>query len=422
MDRAEHLLARNRRQGTKPAALFIDLDDFKDINDTLGHQAGDQLLVAVAARLASTLRASDTIGRLGGDEFVVLVDGTSLEVAPELVAQRLLDVMRLPFDLAGAPRPMVVTASVGIADGDRNSAGDLLRDADVALYLAKGEGKNRYATFHPEMHTEIAGRNELEFALRSALADQQFRLVYQPIYDLNTLTIVSVEALLRWQHPTRGLLPPDQFIPILEQTGRIREVGRWVLREACQQLATWHDRGHHLKVSVNISGRQLDDDNIVGHIKDSLASSGLAGNSLIVEVTETALMRNITATAQRLRAIKDLGVTIAVDDFGTGHCSLAYLQQFPVDYLKIDRTFTKAINSSPESRALISTLIQLGRNLGLTTVAEGVETADEIDSLRAEHVDEVQGFLFSRPLDPDTLETQLLDSSRGGIALASGPT
>jgi diguanylate cyclase (GGDEF)-like protein len=408
MDRIEQLLARNRRQGTSGAALYVDLDNFKDVNDTLGHAAGDRLLVSVAARLESALRNADTIGRMGGDEFVVLIDGASLEAAPELVADRLLNVMRRPFDLDGATMPLVVNASVGIAMGDRTDPGDLLRDADVALYEAKAAGKNRYAIFHAEMQTEISRRTELEFALRSALECSQFRLVYQPIYNLDDLTLVGVEALLRWQHPTEGLMQPDDFIPILEQTGQIREVGHWVLVEACRQMAVWHTRGDTLDVSVNVSGRQLDSDDIVSHVRNALDVSNLDPTSLIVEVTETALMRNAEATAVRLAAIKSMGVKIAVDDFGTGYSSLAYLRQFPVDCLKIDRMFTHAITTSPESKALIGTLVQLGRDLGLRTLAEGVETIDEMDHLRDEHVDEAQGFLLARPLDAETLEAQLL--------------
>lgn len=412
MDRIEQLLARNRRHGTSGAALYVDLDDFKDVNDTLGHEAGDRLLVAVAARLESTLRDADTIGRMGGDEFVVLIDGESVNSAPELVAQRLLDVMRQSFELEGAPLPLIVNTSIGIAVGDRPNPGDLLRDADVALYQAKAVGKNRYEMFHPEMQTEISRRIELEFDLRSALEDEQFRLVYQPIYNLDDISLVGVEALLRWEHPSRGLVLPDEFIPLLEQTGQIREVGRWVLRHACEQMATWHARGDTLDISVNVSGRQLDDDAIVDHVREALRGSGLDATSLILEVTETALMRHAGSTARRLEAIKELGVRIAVDDFGTGYSSLAYLRQFPVDCLKIDRSFTNAITTSPESKALIGTLVQLGKDLGLKTLAEGVETVDEMDHLRAEHVNEAQGFLLARPLDADTLEAQLLAPTR----------
>jgi diguanylate cyclase (GGDEF)-like protein len=408
LDRIDQLLARNRRNGTVGAALYIDLDDFKNVNDSLGHHVGDRLLTSVATRMASTLRDADTIGRMGGDEFVVLIDGAEPMVAPELVADRLLDVMRQPFELEGTATSLQVNTSIGIAVGDRESGGELLRDADIALYQAKANGKNRYEFFHPEMQTDIGRRVRLEFDLRSALNSRQFHLVYQPIYNLNDLSVVGVEALLRWTHPTEGVLAPDEFIPILEQTGQIREVGAWVLQEACGQMGRWHARGNRLNISVNVSGRQLDDDRIVEHIRHALAASDLSATSLIIEVTETALMRDADSAVRRLKAIKDLGVSIAVDDFGTGYSSLAYLQQFPVDCLKIDKSFTSAMAKSPESEALMRTFVQLGRDLGLTTLAEGVETTNEMDLLRADQVDEAQGYLFARPLPPDVLESELL--------------
>jgi diguanylate cyclase (GGDEF)-like protein len=412
MDRIDQLLARSRRNGTSGAALYIDLDDFKNVNDSLGHDVGDQLLAAVATRMANTLRGADTIGRMGGDEFVVLIDGGEALVAPELVAERILDVMRQPFEFEGTSTSLYANASIGIAVGDRDTGGELLRDADIALYQAKAKGKNRYEFFHPEMQNDIGRRIRLEVDLRSALAAEQFRLVYQPIYNLDTLTVVGAEALLRWEHPTDGLLAPDDFIPILEQTGLIREVGAWVLRQACAQMAAWHSRGDSLKISVNVSGRQLDDDCIVDHIRQALDASGLDPTSLIIEVTETALMRDTEASVQRLHTIKRLGVGVAVDDFGTGYSSLAYLQRFPVDCIKIDKSFTSAMVGSVESEALIKTFVQLGRDLGLTTLAEGVETAAEMELLRTDQVDEVQGYLFARPLDPDVLESQLLAPAR----------
>jgi EAL domain-containing protein (putative c-di-GMP-specific phosphodiesterase class I) len=320
--------------------------------------------------------------------------------------------MREPFELDGASMPLVVNTSIGIAAGDRGSPGDLLRDAEVALYQAKAAGKNQWAIFHPEMQTEISRRIDLEFSLRLALEGEQFRLVYQPIYKLDDLTVVGVEALLRWDHPTLGLVLPEQFIPILERTGQIREVGRWVLRQACEQMAAWHARGDRLDISVNVSGAQLDSDDIVEDIREALTDSELDASALIIEVTETTLMRKLDATAVRLSAIKELGVRIAIDDFGTGYSSLAYLQQIPVDCLKIDRTFTNAITSSAASKALVDTLVQLGRSLGLTTLAEGVESPGEVDHLRGEHVHEVQGFLLSRPLDAEVLDSQLLAPTR----------
>jgi diguanylate cyclase (GGDEF)-like protein len=408
MDRVGQLMARNRRNGTNGSVLFVDLDDFKNVNDTLGHDAGDQLLVAVAARLESTLRDADTVGRMSGDEFIVLIDGGELAIGPELVAARLLDVMRQPFRLDGVALPLTVNTSIGIASGDRTVPSERLGDADMALYQAKADGKNRYQIFRPEMQAMLNHRIELELALRSALAADQFRLVYQPIYNLEDRRLVGVEALLRWEHPTLGLLLPDEFIPVLEQTGEIREVGKWVLREACDQMARWHSRGNTLDISVNISARQLDDDDIVGHIGDALSASGLAATSLIVEITETALMRNPDDTARRLRSIKALGARVAVDDFGTGYSSLTYLQRFPVDCLKIDRSFISAISNSPESKVLLYTLIQLGKDLGLATLAEGVETLGQMAEVQHERVDFVQGFLFARPLPPDALEAQLL--------------
>jgi diguanylate cyclase (GGDEF)-like protein len=408
VDRMDQLLARNRRNGTVGAVLYIDIDDFKNVNDSLGHETGDRLLVAVAARLSSTLRGADTIGRMGGDEFVVLIDGSDPMVAPELVAERLLEVMQEPFEFDGALASLHANTSIGIAVGDRSTGGELLRDADIALYKAKAGGKNRYEFFHPEMQSEIGRRIRLEFDLRSALAADQFRLVYLPIYNLDDLSVVGVEALLRWVHPAEGILGPEEFIPILEQTGQIREIGVWVLRQACKQMSVWHARGDTLNLSVNISGRQLDDDRLIEHIRSALHSSGLHPSALIIEVTERALMRDANAAAHRIKAIKDLGVSVAVDDFGTGYASLAYLQQFPIDCIKIDKSFTSAMAASPESLTLVRTLVQLGKDLGLKTLAEGVETLSDLDVLRADRVNEAQGYLFARPLDPESFESQLL--------------
>ena len=406
-DRVEQLLARSRRNGTAGAVLFVDIDEFKQVNDTLGHQAGDQLLQAVGERLMSGLREVDTVGRLGGDEFVVLIDGES-EIAPEPVAERLLELMRQPFELDCLPAPITITTSVGIAVGMPATAGELLRDADTALYQAKAAGKNCFKVFRPEMESALRRDLGIEIDLRSALANDEFHLVYQPIYNLDDLSLVGVEALLRWQHPTRGLIQPNEFIPLLESSGRIREVGRWVLGMACQQMAAWHALGSTLGVSVNVSARQLDDDAIVTDVRAALAISTLDPSALTLEITETALMRNIDASARRLTEIKALGVNLAIDDFGTGYSSLASLKQLPIDTIKIDREFTDALARSPQSDALIRTLVQLGRDLGLNTVAEGVETIDQLDQLRHEHVDDVQGFLLSRPLEADAVQALIL--------------
>ena len=408
MDRIDQLLARDRRNATSCAALYMDLDDFKNVNDTLGHEAGDRLLAAVAARLTSTLRDADPVGRMGGDEFAILIDGARLNIAPELVAERLLDVMRQPFDLDGTSMPLIFKTSIGIAIGDRATGDDLLRDADIAMYQAKEAGKNRYEVFLPEMHSAISRCNEFEFDLRSAMEGQQFRLAYQPIYNLDDLTLVGVEALLRWVHPELGVIQLDEFIPILERTGMIQEVGRWVLREACRQTAIWHGRGDTLDISVNVSGRQLGHEALVEHIGEALESSGLVdhrGDRNRVDAQRCCDRRPPTddqgpRRSDRCRRLRDR-------DF-----PLAYQRQFPVDCLKIDRAFTSAITTSPESKALKGTLVQLGKDLGLRTLAEGVETAGELDHLRRKHVNEAQGFLLSRPLDPQTLESRFLQPTR----------
>jgi EAL domain-containing protein (putative c-di-GMP-specific phosphodiesterase class I) len=354
------------------------------------------------------LRDFDTIGRMGGDEFVVLIDGGKLRTTPELVAERLLEVMRQPFELDAAPLGLTITTSIGVAISSSGTTGDMLRDADVALHLAKSAGKNRYEVFRADKDTDIRRRYELEFDLHRALEGNQFQLVYQPIYHLSDLSLIGAEALLRWQHPSLGLVQPNDFIPLLEANGQIVQVGRWVLVEACTQMANWHARGSSIVLSVNVSGRQLASDEIIDDVHHALQLSGLPPGMLVVEVTETVLMQNTEAAARRLGELKSLGIQLAIDDFGTGYSSLAYLQKFPVDCIKIDRAFTRELGEAPESQALIRTLVQLGRNLGLTVLAEGVETTDQIDHLRREHVDQAQGFLMARPLDPDALAATIL--------------
>ena len=412
LDRTEQMLARARRSNVSVAALFIDLDGFKTVNDTLGHGFGDQLLRAVTARLTLTMRESDSVGRLGGDEFVVLVDGSTMDSGPELVAERLLAVLREPFVLEDSPSgPLTLSASIGIAAGLRSSATLLLRDADIALYQAKADGKDRFVVFEPEMHSVVEKRLVLEMDLREALARQQYFLVFQPIFNLASGGTTGVEALLRWRHPERGVVQPDDFIPILEDSGMIIDVGRWVLEEACRQGARWHALGYKLDVSVNVSARQLDTDALIEDISHALESSGFEAQSLIIEITETAIMKNVTAVVPRLAALKATGVRVAIDDFGTGYSSLAYLQQFPVDTLKIDRSFISTMADSPESGALIRTLVQLGKTLGLETLAEGIEETEQYSALERTHCDSGQGYLFARPLEADAVEEFLAGRS-----------
>jgi diguanylate cyclase (GGDEF)-like protein len=388
--------------------LFIDLDGFKEINDTFGHAAGDDLLRAVTARLNGLLRPSDTVGRLGGDEFVVLIDGVSMDSGPELVAERLLAVLREPFHLPEHhARALSVTASVGIATGDRPEAGELLRDADIALYQAKAAGKNRFRFFEAQMQTTVHDRLLLQMDLQNSLAHDEFSLVYQPICNLTSSVLSGVEALLRWNHPTRGQIQPNDFIPLLEESGLILDVGRWVLEQACRQGAEWHRRGLCVDIAVNISGRQLQDERFPAQIAEILATTGFDAASLVVEITESVMMTDVTAAAARLHAVRSRGVRVAIADFGTGYSSLSVLRNFPVDILKIDRAFVSGIGNSAESAALIRTLIQLGKTLGLSTLAEGIEDGTQYNHLKEEDCEHGQGFLIARPLPSAEVEKLL---------------
>ncbi len=407
LDRIDQMLARSRREHTPVAVLFLDLDNFKDVNDTLGHAAGDQLLRAVAARLLSAIRQEDTVGRLGGDEFVVLAEGASLAAGAEMVAERILDVLATPFEISGSVLPLSVTASIGIAEGRRATADELLRDADVALYRAKAAGKKCAVVFAPAMQEAVNDSRSLETDLHAALEAHQFFLLYQPTFDLASGAFTGVEALLRWRHPTRGVIQPDEFIPALEASGLIVPVGRWVLVEACRQGATWQSQGHPITVSINVSAAQLDGDHIVTDVHDALTTTGFDPALCVLELTETTLMHNVDETVGRLTLLKALGVRMAIDDFGTGYSSLAYLRQFPIDILKIDRSFVAGITDSAEALALVHAMVQLGRALGLETVAEGVENDAQRAQLAAVSVDTAQGFLFARPLDVATVDLLL---------------
>ena len=410
IDRADHMLARARRADQPIAVLYIDVDGFKHINDTFGHAVGDTFLKAVAARLETVVRAGDTAARLAGDEFVVLLEASTLDAGPELVAERVLDVLREPYDLTDEiGRDLSVTASIGVAYGKQETAEELLADADVALYAAKEAGRNQYVIYESGMQTAAQDRITLEMDLADAIAAEELFLVYQPTFDLKSERTTGVEALLRWRHAERGVIAPDAFIPIAERSGLILSIGRWVLHTATLQAAEWRARGYELSISVNVSGRQLDHDELVDDVRSALRESGLEPSALTVEITETALMKDPEATARRLTAIKELGVRVAVDDFGTGYSSLAYLRQFPVDTLKIDRAFVQGIASSKESAALIQTLIELGKSLNLETLGEGIEDLEQLEHLQRAHCDSGQGFLFARPLEADAL-TEFLSS------------
>ncbi len=426
LDRAEQILARARRLGVPATALFMDIDDFKQINDRYGHHAGDEVLRRVGARLRSVLRDNDTVGRLGGDEFVMLVDSVGFDATPQLLAERILEVLRQPIALPGQAL-VTVSASIGIATGMPGTAENLMQDADLALYKAKALGKDGYALFESAMHVAAQDRIHLEMDLAEALGREELFLVYQPMLDLESERVVGVEALLRWRHPRDGVIAPDDFIPIAEDSGLIIPIGRWVLEQACTQGAAWHRAGHTMGISVNVSTRQLERPAFVEEVSQALKASGLEAETLTLEITETVLMRRPDVTAQLLGDLKRLGVRIAVDDFGTGYSSLSYLRQFPVDSLKIDRTFITSVARSGEAQALAHTLIQLGKALGLQTLAEGVEDRDQVVALQREGCDLAQGFLFARPLTVPLLECFLEDelactgNGAGCVERSAGP-
>ena len=408
LDRADQMLSRARRNQTPVAALHLNLDNFTAVNDTLGHQAGDDLLRSIAARLDGIVRDTDALGRLGGDEFVLLVEEDSLAAGASLIADRLQEALSHGFKIAGAGE-LLVTASVGIAVGERVSAEQLLGDAEVATHRAKWEGKNRCVVFETGMQDLAQRHMQLEIDLRGALDRGEFFLVYQPTFDLQRMMPTGVETLIRWRCPSRGIVGPNDFVPLLEDTGMIVPVGRWVLDQACLQGAAWRAGGHPVGIAVNVSARQLDDDEFVEDVERALSASGLEPTALTLEITETALMRNADETARRLNSIKELGVRLAIDDFGTGYSSFSHLQRFPVDALKIDRTFLSQIAENPEGETLIRTLVRLGKALSIETLAEGIEQAQQLTMLREEQCDSGQGFLFARPLEVTAAELFLRD-------------
>ncbi len=423
VDRGERMLGRARRRQSPVAALFINVDNFTAINDTLGHSLGDELLRAIAARLDGVVRDTDALGRIGGDEFVVLAEEVSMAAGADVIADRLREALRAPFRLeSGDGAQLTITASIGIASGVRASAEEFLRDAEIAMHRAKWEGKNRHVLFDSGMQHRVQSRMELEMDLRGALLNNEFFLVYQPTFDLRGMLPTGLETLIRWKRPVSGVVQPNDFIPLLEETGLIVDVGRWVLQQACRQGAAWRDAGHPVGIAVNVSARQLDTDQFVGDVRHALSESSLEPGALTLEITETTLMRNTEETARRLRSIKDLGVRVAIDDFGTGYSSLAHLQRFPVDALKIDRSFISQLSGNPEREALIRTLVQLGKALSIETLAEGIEQQSELTLLRAEGCDSGQGFLFARPLEAGAAEAFLEHwrTSAAAAAAAAG--
>jgi diguanylate cyclase (GGDEF)-like protein len=412
-DRLEHALERERRHERPVAVLLLDLDDFKTINDSLGHAAGDRLLAEVGGRLKDCLRAADTAARLGGDEFAVVLEDAGHGVEAADVASRILDGLEAPFNLEG--KDVYVRASIGIATADLDGQGpraaeDLLRDADVAMYMAKEAGKGRYQVFEPVMHDIALRRLDMKADLQRALERQEFVLHYQPVIELGSGKISGVEALIRWAHPTRGTVPPLEFIPLAEETGAIVAIGGWVLQEACRTGVRLQERfpmEPPLHVAVNVSARQLQWPRLAGEVAQVVRDSGFPPGHLILEITESVMMRDMDLSLQRLAELKELGVQLAVDDFGTGYSSLNYIQRFPVDILKVDKSFVEAVTTDGRKSALTATILKLADDLDLRPVAEGIERADQLERLLELGCELGQGFYFSKPLPAEDIEELL---------------
>jgi diguanylate cyclase (GGDEF)-like protein len=397
-ERLDEALARLQRTGEACALLLIDLDRFKPVNDTLGHPIGDALLAKVADRLRSTVRPTDTVARIGGDEFVILQTGIREAAHTQALARRLVDLIGRTYMVEG--HLLTIGASVGVAfaPADGTSADKLLKNADLALYRAKLDGRGTYRFFEPEMDARMQARRRLELDMRQALARREFQLHYQPQLQLDEDRLIGCEALIRWKHPERGMISPLDFIPLAEEIGLIVPIGEWVVRQACRDAMTWPAG---MSVAVNVSPAQFKSDRLVETIISALASSGLAARRLEVEITEGVLLEESEKTLQTLHRLRELGVRVSMDDFGTGYSSLSYLRSFPFDKIKIDRSFVKDLTGKPDGDAIIRAIAGLGKSLGMTTVAEGVETPEQMQRIRDEGCTDVQGYLISRPIPAD---------------------
>jgi diguanylate cyclase (GGDEF)-like protein len=395
MEKIEEAGARLRRRGEAFSVFMLDLDRFKDVNDSLGHPAGDALLKEMAQRLRSSLRETDVLARLGGDEFAILQSGEAhLRDSAIMLAVRINEVVARPFELEG--RRVTIGTSIGIALAPQDGVDpdDLLKKADLALYRTKSQGRNGFNFFDANMTAEADARHQLENEMREGIARNEFELFYQPMYEAETREMRGAEALVRWRHPDKGLIPPDRFIPLAEDTGLIVQLGGWILQKACTDAAAWPD---HVKVAVNLSSMQFRKGDLFDIILCALVESGLPPERLEVEITESVLLENEANYSTLLQQLKNIGVTIVLDDFGTGYSSLGYLTKFPVDKIKIDKSFTQGLIARAECAAVIASVLTLARGLDIATTAEGVETEDQYDMLRAAGVNFVQGYLFCRP-------------------------
>jgi len=404
LDRLSQALTRAKRSGGAVGVLFADLDGFKTVNDSLGHAAGDQLLIIAAQRLVSVVGPTDTVARFGGDEFAILVEDAGEPITAARLARRALDVFEKVVQIQG--RDVFITASIGVAAGVEEPE-ELLRRADLAMYEAKGQGKGRYELFQRHMHEAMAQRLELETDLRGAADRNEFLLHFQPIVELENGTVVGVEALMRWMHPSRGLIPPEEFIPIAEESGQIHALGRWVLREACERVVAWEETLGDLHLTVNLSSAQLRQASIVREVAEALDSTGLDPSRLTLEITETVLMDVSTSNLERLTALKKAGVGLAVDDFGTGYSSLQYLRRFPIDWLKMAKFFVDGVELSDSQKRLARAIVELAHSLEIEVIAEGIESAQQSAVLSELGCVWGQGFYYAAPLPASEISSQI---------------
>ena len=421
-DRVNHALTQAKRSNVSVAALFMDLDDFKIVNDTHGHAVGDALLKAVGGRISSCLRGGDTVARLGGDEFAILLEETT-DIAPVEVASRIMRALEAPFRLSGTELHVRASIGVAFATGKEGEAAtdELLRNADVAMYVAKNHGKGRCEVYQPTTHKTVMRQLELRTDLQRALERGEFVLHYQPLVALDTERISGLEALIRWEHPERGTIPPLEFIPLAEESGMIIPLGRWVLETACQEAKRLHalyPNDPHLSMSVNLSSRQLQSPTVVADVRNALNASGIEPSTLTLEVTESAMMQNMELSVLRLQELRDLNVRIAIDDFGAGYSSLGYIRQFPVDILKVDKSFIDRIDEGDEELALTAAIIDMAKVLNIKPVAEGVERIEQAQALVGLGCDFAQGYYFAKPGTQSQVETQLDGERRSDTAVA----
>jgi diguanylate cyclase (GGDEF)-like protein/PAS domain S-box-containing protein len=415
-DRVSHALAWAGRRKSKVAVLFMDVDNFKFVNDTLGHGAGDRLLIEVATRIKASVRPGDTVARPGGDEFAVLLEEVEGTPEAEVIAERIARELRSPCHFEG--HELFITVSIGIAvDDGGERAADLLREADAAMYHGKEEGKDRRVTFRPSMSGRWQERLEMETNLRRAIEREELTVHYQPMIRAGTREIFGAEALVRWEHPERGLVSPAEFVPLAEETGLISQIGARVLREACEKAKRWREQFlTPFEISVNVSARQFRRTDFVEDVSKALAESGLEAGALTLEITETTAMGDAPAALSMLRRLRNLGVKIAMDDFGTGYSSLSYLRHFPMDSIKIDRSLVKNLEPESQNSAIILSVVMLSHAMGLAVTAEGVETEDEYAEIRDLDCDSVQGFFFYRPMPAEEFEETLARNSRVGAS------